>query len=457
MGISSLGAGSGILTQDILDQLKKTDEAQRIRPIDLNLANEKDKQDALKLIDASMTNFVDSINSIRVASLWDERKAEVSSGSSVEVSAIAKTDIQDFTLNVTSLATKQIEQSGAFSAKTDAIDASAGSFDIQVGTGTAISIDYDAGASLVDMKNLINKEAGDLVNATIVQVNTGEYRLFLSSNETGDQTDTNISVSGVGLDTKLTANFENDAIQSGTDAVFTFNGQVINRSDNKVDDLITGLSITLKQTGVSNVSISQDRTSILDKFDSFVEKYNSAITELDKMTKASVDSADRGIFSSDSSIKNMKKAIQDMIQSVGGGVGIMVDYGFNVDKDGKMTLDKTLIEKTMDENPRNLQAFFSGGDFTKADGSTVELKGAFSDMSTKIESFTKTNKMLDQVKEALSQNISTLEDRKSSATERLEAKYEILKKQFAAYDLIINRFKSSSSMFAQMANAQQSS
>lgn len=461
MGISSLGVGSSILTQDVLDQLREADEAGRIRPIDLELANETDKQDALKIIDASMTNFIDSINAIKTATLWDSRAATVNSGTSVEVTADANTDIIDFSVNVTTLATKQIEQSGAFTAITDVVDAAAGSFDIQVGTGTAVTIDYEAGATLDDIKDLINNEAGSLVDATIVQISSGEFRLFLSSDETGaetggaGETGTNISItSASGLDTKLTTDFDAAAVQAGVNSAFTFNGQAITRTSNEIDDLITGVTLTLKEAGTSEVSIAQDRTSILEKFDSFVEKYNSSITELNKMTKPSVESDERGIFSTDSTIKNMKRTIEDMIESVGGGVGSLIDYGFDIDQDGKMTLDKTVLEAAMDENPVNVEAFFSGGTFTNADLTTTELDGAFTEMSTIVEGYTKTNQTLDQLKDSLTENITSLEERKTTATERLDAKYEIMKKQYAAFDAIIAKINSASSMFVQMANAQ---
>ncbi|MCW9067453.1 MAG: flagellar filament capping protein FliD, partial [Sulfurimonas sp.] len=391
-----------------------------------------------------------SINQIKTATLWDERSATVSSGTSVEVSALSKTDVQDFTINVNQLATKQIEQSAAFTGATEVVDAAAGSFDLQVGAGAPITINYAAGATLDDIKDLINAEAGDLVDATIVQLNTGEYHLMLSSAQTG--ADTNISVTGATLDARLTTGLTE--VQAGQNAMFTFNGgaTVYERSSNEVDDLITGLNMTFKETGFSAVSIAQDRTSILEKFDSFVEKYNSAISELDKMTKISVDD-DRGIFSSDSTIKGMKRDIEDLLYKVGGGVGSMIDYGFDIDKEGVMTLDKTVLEKAMDDNPTNVQSFFSGGDFTKADGSVVAVTGAFTEMSTIIEGYTKTNKMLDQLNESITQNISSLEDRKLSAIERLDAKYEIMAKQWAAYDLIISQFNSASSMFTELANA----
>lgn len=470
MGISSLGVGSSILTQDVLDQLREADEAGNIRPIEFQLANENDKDEALKIIDASMTNFIDSLNAVKNATLWNERSATVNTGTSVEVSAASNTDVQDFSLNVTQLATKQIEQSGNFSAITDTIASGAGTMSFNVdttilGVTTAgldadkIDIEYDATTTLDDLKDMINDEAKGVLEASIVQISSGIFRLFVSSAQTGEKDITMSDTGGLNADNKLDTAFtapvgDAGVAQSGINSTLTFNNQAIERNSNKITDLIAGLTLTLKETGASDVSIAQDRTSILEKFDSFVTTYNANMTELDKMTNVSVSSEDRGIFAGDSTVKNMKRAISDMIDSIGGGVGSMVDYGFELDRDGVMTLDKTVLETAMDDNPVNTQAFFSGGDYTKSDLSVVTLTGSFSEMATIVESYTKTNQGLDQLKEALTQSISSLEDRKTTATERLDAKYEIMKKQWAAYDLMINKFNSASSMFVQIANAQ---
>jgi len=465
MGISSLGVGSSILTQDVLDQLRKADEAGQIRPIELSIANEEDKKDALELIDASMTNFIDSINAVKSQSLYDERETEVS-GTAVEVKADANSDIQDFTLSVTKLATKQIEESGAFASEDTKVATAAGDLTLNVGyidaanPGTDFTIHYDENTSLKDLKKLINDTAGDKVDATIVQINSGEFRLFISSVETGANqnitiTDTSGNLSDDGgataAGTKLTTGLS--SIQSGIDAEFKFNGQDIVRHSNKIDDLISGLDITLKEVGTSVVSVSQNRDNIMEKIDSFVEKYNSAIKELTKMTKPSAEN-DKGIFSAESTIKSMKRAIEDMFSSVGGGVGSLTDYGFDIDKDGKMTVDKDILNKAMDNNSKNVEAFFSGGTFKNSDSLTTEVDGVFTEMSVIIEGYTKYNATLDLFEESIKDNLSVLAERKTTATERLDARYEILKKQFAAYDLMISKFNSASSMFSQMISAE---
>jgi len=488
MGISSLGLGSNILTQDVLDQLREADEAGQIKPVTLDIANEGDKKDALELIDASMANLIDSINEIKSHGLFDERNAEVT-GTAVEVSAVANSDVQDFTLKVENLATKQIEQSGSFSSKNSSIADSKGTLNLNI-DGEDFTIDYDENTTLKDLKKTINDTAGDKVDATIVQIGPEDFRLFISSVETGSNqnitlTDTteeisdkddkaskatkvsknsgkdsgkdsgNESSSGLkdGVLSKLTTAFDLDATQKGIDANFKFNGESISRASNSVTDLVSGLDITLKEVGSSNVSITQDRETIMEKIDSFVEKYNSSIVELNKMTKPSIDNETRGIFSGESTIKGMKNSIQDMILTIGGGVSYMSDFGFDVDKDGKMTVDKDKINDKLDENPANVEAFFAGGTYTNEDGTTTELEGAFSEYSSKIEGYTKYNATLDQLKDSINQSLTSLEERKTTATERLDAKYDILKKQFAAYDAMIAKFNSASSMFTQMANA----
>ena len=451
MGISSLGVGSSILTQDVLDQLRKADETSIIRPITLNIANEKDKQSALDVIDANMKNLSDSIDELKNATLFDERSVSVS-GSSVEVTADANSDEQEFTLNVLNLATKEIDQSGSFGAKTDTIASAAGSLNLNI-NGKDFTIDYDATTTLDDLKRSINDVAGQDIDATIVQVASGDFRLFLSSANTGANQDITITDNSGNLSgTQLTD--DKTTVQDGVDAQFEFNSQLITRHSNEVTDLITGYDITLKEVGSSNVSVAQDREGIMGKIDSFVEKYNSAIDELTKVTKSSTDSKERGIFSSSSTIKGMLSTIQNMIGSVGGSVGTMYDFGFDVDKEGKLSVDKSVLNAKLDDNAANVEAFFTGGEYENSDGTTTTLTGAFVEMATSLGEYTDYNGNLDQFQTSINERIASLEDSKTKATERLDSKYEILKKKYAAYDAMIAKLNNASNTFIQMANAQ---
>lgn len=459
MAISSVGVGSGILTQSILDQLRSADEAQRLTPITLDIANEKDKQSSLDVIDASMTNFIDSINALKDATLFNSRAATVT-GTSVTVSASSNSDIQDFSINVTQLAKKQISESGAFTDSSSLVSTGGvgGTLTLTIGSGTPVDITYDGTTTLDQLKTLINDNAGTQVNATILQVSATESRLVLSAaNEGANAITISDSVGGDLNSALLTANLT--SLQTGQGSKFTFNGGAteITRDTNTVTDLISGYTINFAELGSSDVSVALDTTDIHTKLDSFVEKYNSIMTELNKQTLVSTDSTTRGIFSNESIIKSMKSTIANMIDSVSGGVGTLEDYGFSVDRDGVMTIDKTTFDTMLADSPTNTEAFFVGGTYTKPDLTTVDLTGAFVDFSTTITAYTVTNGILDQLRESLSTNITDLEDRQTSVTDSLDSKYAILKKQFIAYDAVINKINNTSSLFTQLTTSNSNS
>jgi flagellar hook-associated protein 2 len=119
-----------------------------------------------------------------------------------------------------------------------------------------------------------------------------------------------------------------------------------------------------------------------------------------------------------------------------------------------MKFDTAAFEEKLTQNPANVQAFFSGGTFVEKDGSSVELTGAFDELKSTVDLYAKYNGSLDQLKTSFTKRISSLEDQRTLATQRLSAKYEIMAKRFAAYDAVISKINNASSMFVQMANAQ---
>ncbi|MGE4420160.1 MAG: flagellar filament capping protein FliD [Sulfurimonas sp.] len=456
MAISSLGAGAGILTQDLLDQLREADEAQYINPLDSRVTEEKKKQDAFKVIDAYMDNVNGSLSTLTEYGVFEARAATSSNEDAATVTAADSSDIQDFSLEVLNLATKEIEQSGTFTSKTSEIASAPGKLDLTVGSKT-YTIDYTSSATLEDLKNLINKEASDSVTATIVQIAEDDFRLFLNAKESGEGQEISIVDvvgEGEGLNTALTTGMTN--VQDAVDAQFKYNSQTITRSSNVVDDLLSGVTITLKEAGTTNVSVEQDRDNIASKIENFISKYNSALYQLGEDTKSSENADERGVFSNESIIKSMKSDMLNMIVSAGEGVGRLQDYGIEIEDDGRLSLDTATLNQMLDENPQNVQAFFAGGTFTKSDGSEVELEGAFVEIQEDVSKYTSYNATLDQYGNLLTSKLESLDEQRTKALERLTVKYEIMAKQFAAYDLVINQLNSVSSMFTDLVNSQNS-
>lgn len=453
MAISSLGAGAGVLTQDLLDKLKKADESQYIDPLDARKTTETKKKDAFSVINAYMDSVTSSLESLREYGVFESRIASSSNEDAATVSAAESSDIQDFSLEVLNLATKEIEQSGAFTTKTATVATGSGELKLTVGSNN-FTIGYDATTTLEELKNLINTEAGESVSATIVQIADNDFRLFLSAKESGEGQEisiTDVVGEGEALRSALTSGMTN--VQDAVNATFKYNSQTITRTSNVVDDLLSGVTITLKEAGKTNVSVKQDTENIASKIENFITKYNSALYQLTQDTKSSENADERGVFSGESVMKTMKVDMLNMIGTVG-GVGRVQDYGIEVNDDGSLKLDTVKLNEKLEENPDNVQAFFAGGAFTRSDGSQVELDGAFVEMQEEMQKYTKYNATLDQYKNLIDQQLESLDEQRTKAMERLTSKYEIMAKQFAAYDAVITQLNSVSSMFTNLVNSE---
>lgn len=444
--ISSLGVGSGVLTQDVLDQLKKVDESNFISPLQnkINIAASQFK--AMGQISTWMSDLATAAYDLKSASLYTERSAAVT-GSGVSVTVAANTNIQSFAVDVVSLATKTIKESGSFANTTDLIASGPGSMNLNIG-GTAYTINYDATTTLESLKTTINTVAGDKVGASIVQLSTGDFRLFLSSKDTGvSQTMALTDTTGGLTGTQLTSGMS--TIQSGTDALFKFNGQTATRSSNVISDLVAGATITLQTAGgTANVDITQNRDVILEKINTFVEKYNAAAGGIAKMTHNSQDASTRGVLNADSAVKSMLNDLQNMM--IGGVGSSIINYGLTMDKSGVLSLDKAVLNTQLDTNASNVQAFFAGGTYLKPDATTTTLTGFFTSFQSGVETYSKFNGLVDTYESALQQRKTRLEADKEKAIERLDKRYQTMAKQFAAYDTMINRVKQQGSFLSQM-------
>ena len=404
MGISSLGAGSSILTQDVIDQLRVADESKYVAPIDSKMKAEKDKVAAFDVLEAYADNVYESLKSLTEFGVFESRVTNVDDEDIVDVSAVQNSDIQDFTLEVTSLATKQIEQSGQFSDRTDTIANGKGSLELKVGDET-FTIDYESTTTLDGLKELIEKEAGDKISATVVQVAEGDFRLLFSAKETGTGQAITITDNDDHLAEQLQADTDTtdgmSNVQTAVDAEFKFNGLDITRKSNVVDDLLTGVKITLKDVGTTDVSVKQDRGHIEEKVTNFIDKYNSVMFQLDTDTKSSQDADDRGAFSGDATMKRMRMDFKNVISTVGGAGGSMQDFGIKIEDDGRLSLDSTLLNSKLDKDPEGTQNYFTGGTFTKSDGSTTELSGIFTELEDKFSEYSKRGSILDKYQDSM--------------------------------------------------------
>ena len=180
--LSSLGLGSsGALSADTIDKLKANDEQRQINPIKAKIESTTQKTQAYDLISSLTVGLSASTDRLGGDLLYLNRNTSVT-GDGATVTAANGVAPQSFTIDVTTLATKDIQQSSTFASKADTIATADGTITINI-DGQDFDIAVTTTTTIEDFKNSINDIAGEKVDASILNVADGDYRLVVSSDE----------------------------------------------------------------------------------------------------------------------------------------------------------------------------------------------------------------------------------------------------------------------------------
>lgn len=462
--ISSLGIGSGVLTADVIDQLKEADKAATITPIESKITLNKQKQEAYSLLNSLMKTFRTSTTAMSENLIFENKK--VSSGDNLGVSIAKGSNVGSFALETTTLAKKDITKLGALDSKTTTVATGAGVLKIS-NADSDFEIAYTAATTLEELTQAITDKAGESVSASILKTADGAYNLVISSKNTGADealtiTDTLDGDGGAGSLKATLFNPYNATtnptgykkVQDSSDAKFKYNGIETTRPTNNIDDLVYGLSLTLKKEGDStNVEITNDYTSLLDEMKLFTDGYNTLMSNLKDTTTKNEEKGTQGVFIDNTFIRSIGRDLTKTITASDSNGNSISNYGISIDKTGKMSFDKTVLETKLREDPEAVKLFFSGG----VDSKGVEKTGMFETINEKVENYTASGKLLSNFETSLKTEAKSLEKNRTNAQKTLEARYDTMSAKFAAYDSMISKIESQFSSLKAMIDAEANS
>lgn len=454
--INSLGIGSGILTSDVIDKLRAGNEAQVIKPLDTKISTASLKLKSFDFLNTLMDSFQKSVSKLSDDTVFLGRSVS-GSNDAVTVTAAAGSDVQSFSLSNVQMAKGDIWHSPiATASKTTALvpaPVGANQLSLGIGTGTPILIDYSDTTTLEELAKAINDAAGTKVTASILQTGASSYELVVKANSVGANQNITFGDSGTLL---ATLGMDNTAakIQSSGDASFNYNGIAITRPTNEITDLVNGVTVSLKQDQAtsSNIAITQNKTEISTEMSLLVQSYNTLITNIKDMTVYDKAAGKVGVFNGDNYIKSITRELNKVMTSVDSSGKSLIDYGIDINKDGEMSFNSVIFDTKMTQDPTSLQNFFSG-----SYANNIDSPGIFDTLYDKMKSYTSSNKSLDTYQANLTKTLDKLNKDRMTMTQRLDTRYEIMSKQFGAYDAIISKINSQFSSLKQMIDAQAAS
>ena len=331
-------------------------------------------------------------------------------------------------------------------------------------TGDSSSINYNAEIKAGAYKNH-NDLAQAIENAFNENSNDGVYSVIFSEisgrfkikEESGNikklkiKWDVSSAINAfTGTDTETILKKE----ASTLNAEIVSNGITYERETNTINDVINGVTLSLKKTGDLSFSISKETSSIKDDIIGLITSMNEIITEIDANDDYDEETDTWGSLAKTSSIKVAKNSIITMmgtqINNIQGSISSFYDLGFEINRDGTVKIDEKILDEKIASNFDNISEFFSGN----IDNNIIGMAEILKD---KINEITNSSGIINNEKNSAQTKIDRINEQIDKETEKLNKRYEIMTKQFVQLDSFMKKIESQTNYVTQMFNSMLSS
>jgi flagellar hook-associated protein 2 len=485
--ISNLGVGSGLDLSTLLDQLTTAEQAP-LTVIQQQQSSYQTKLSAYGQLQSMLAAFQGTANQLSKPSFFNAATATSSNTNVLTATGSNTAAAGSYAVNVTALAqaqslvsTGQVKQDVAIGTGNIHIDfgtISGGTLDANAAsptygkytgagftantslTGFDITID-SSNNTLQGIRDAINK-ANAGVTASIINDGSGApYRLVLNSNNTGATNSMRISVTSSDGTSALSNLVANDP--AGTqnlqqtvaaqNATLTVNNISIQSASNQVSGALQGVTLSLAQTGTSNVVVQRDTASIQNGVQAFVTAYNNlqkAATSLSAYDPATQTGSP---LTGDGVLRTIQSQIRGVLNTPQPGSGstpitALAQVGVAFQLDGTLALDTTKLTKAMNDNPSGVAALFGNDDGKSGYGNQL---------SATITALTSSNGALTAATDGINRSLKDLSDQYSATQGRVNATIANYRAQFTQLDLIMSQMKNTSTYLTQQFNALSSS
>ncbi len=287
------GGSSGL---DIETLIKDLAEAKRQPAVLLEGRIEKNavKSEALTEMNSLLTSFKDAANFLRnppgvqnaADNVFEFRSASVASDTTtagstfLSVTAEPGSSMAEYEVEITQLATRNVQTTDTFALATADTAAVGGTGPLNAGMlmigASSIPVTLTAGDTLNQVAakiNAVKSQSG--VEATVIQVSAGNYRISFKTTQTGTDQNYDIMTMNPGM-----FNVGFDIQENAVNASVEFDNTTIVRQTNSIDDIVDGLTFNLlKETATSSttltVEIDADRELAKQGILNFIDSYNA--------------------------------------------------------------------------------------------------------------------------------------------------------------------------------------
>jgi flagellar hook-associated protein 2 len=436
---NSLGFGSGIDTAALVRDLAAASRLPKLERLDALAQANQAKISAVAQARSDLDGFSASLTALVTGGTLQSQPS-VSDPTIFDAKARPGARIGAFSgqIEVTRLARGQTLASAFATAATDA-----------VGTGTLRltinGVDHDivmtsTNNSLEGLAAEFNaKNSG--VTASVVS-DTGGVRLVLKG-PTGDLN--NFTVAKISGDASLDryTSSQLTVVQSALNSNFNVDGLAYTRASNTIDDVVPGVSLTLKKAAVGtlvSMGVTRPGAALKTTIQDFVSVYNEL--------KASLSTA-RTATGGDNALRSLDRQLSALIsQSVSTyDPGTLTGIGMKTNRDGTLVLDSAVFDRVVAANPDAVEAIFSPTrDATHNATDNPGIGGALAAIKA---AATATDGSLSSLSSRLAKEAAAITTNRTKMESREEVYMARLERQFGGMDVRLSALKATQSYLDQ--------
>ncbi|GAB3671672.1 flagellar filament capping protein FliD [Salinisphaera aquimarina] len=456
--ISSLGIGSNLDLSGLLDSLKSSEQS-RLTPLKTQQSSFKSQLSAYGVLQGALEQVQTASEALGKADLYKSTQvASESEAFKVEGSADAVPG--RYSVDVDRIAKAQSLVS-AGQAAIDSPVGQGGTITLSLGDGAgnvsnSVDIAVDpADSSLEGLRDAIN--GADIgVNASIINDGSAAgYRIVLSSEQTGTDSQISVAVAEPAGETALSGLLAYDsATHSGSmqetvaaeNASVRVNGVTVESQSNTLEEAIQGVTVTLSGTTEQSETItsSRDDGKIKKAFETFVSAYNRLQSVSSSLTSYGGEDGTNGVLIGDSTVRSIQTQLRGALNTPveGSSFNALAQIGVSLQNDGTMEIDDDTFDAALADNRADVAALMSG------DGSD-ENSGVAGMLGNALERLVGDNGLLSAAKTGTENRIDGLGDRMDSMQDSIDATIERYRQQFIELDSLMSSLNSTGNYLTQ--------
>jgi len=372
--LSSLNAGTGLNTTEIIESLVNAERAPKEE-----LINNKREKRTVEISGLGQTKQgFETLKTglVPATGVTGLSASSSSTAVSLEITDPDKASAFSSSVIVDSVATAQTLVFGGHASET--ADTGTGSLTLSFGSWavdgsfasnsnrTDVTVQVTSpNNTLVGLRDAINT-ASDDVKASVLKTSDNTYALVIRSRD-GASHAMRITASeddgAAGLTNfAYTAVDNNTQTVAGADASLRLDGTTITRETNSITDLIDGVKLTVNATSTtaSTIAASHDTSAATSAMQTIVDNLNNLQSTLATMTRRATGNEEDGPLAGDALIRSLQNRLRSYtttpITGFGANAVYLTDFGVTTARDGSVTLDTAKFKTAYEANPDSFAA-----------------------------------------------------------------------------------------------------